>query len=274
MKEDLILYRELAFPIEAIGLATGVIRIPNGSDEQPARCYGYPPALIPFWSNPDGMMYTGLWKHWFGTRKPTFVQSYVNVFYRSTEVARTFEQLSCYLLLNEISIFDVKSAEVKQLATELGVKNIELIEDISLETGDDPMALLQLREFLVDAPLNCVPDERTYTGDFPCGTMTLTEESMLGTCSLELGEALEEKIRRQENRPLWYSGINKSQLFSRYMDEGRLSDAWFALNSNGWLFEDIYKALEKLALAHENPSFHAMVSAWCSKEQGRYKVGY
>ncbi|WP_426340079.1 hypothetical protein ACN9MZ_28130 [Pseudoduganella sp. S-14] len=59
----------LGMPEELIALATGRLQLPNGINEQPARCYGFPPALIPFWSAPDAMIYTGYW------REPRFTGS-------------------------------------------------------------------------------------------------------------------------------------------------------------------------------------------------------
>lgn len=269
-----MLYSEIGLTSEIIGLATGTIEIPNCSTEQPARCYGYPPALIPFWSDPDGMIYTGLWKHWFGDRTPCFVKNFVNVFYRSKEISRSPEQLLRHLINKEISLAEEISPEILSFSQRLGVTDIAPIEEIYQTHGDVPSGLLNLPDFFQNAPLSCFSDPSNYSGDFPHIAMKLTSDSMRNTCSLELNETLEKTIRAQEDCPMWYNNYKKTELFSFFMDEERHAEAWFTLNSNGWLFADVYKALERLASAHDDPVFHMMVSAWCSKDQGRYKIGY
>ena len=81
-------------PETAVSFATGRLRLPVSGVTYPPSWYGYPPALIPIWS--EGFVYVGLWKHWFTERPLSFVRVYVRAGHTVVEIARTPEQLLCY----------------------------------------------------------------------------------------------------------------------------------------------------------------------------------
>ena len=76
-----------------VDCALGHIDPPIITMEAPAGWYGFPPALVPIWSEGSGPNYIGIWKHWFTERPWSFVQMYVGADRKTIEIARTQEQL-------------------------------------------------------------------------------------------------------------------------------------------------------------------------------------
>src|SRR6516165_4324004 len=88
-----VLARSLGIPEIAISIARGDIEIPVATYRAPAGDYGFPPALIPLWSDGSMPEYIGYWQHWFVPRKPVLVKCDVESGYYVTEIARSFDQL-------------------------------------------------------------------------------------------------------------------------------------------------------------------------------------
>ncbi|MFZ6780184.1 hypothetical protein ACO0LD_25405 [Undibacterium sp. Ji83W] len=267
-------YQHLDFPSELIALANGDLKIPRGTEDQPACCYGFPPAMIPLFSAPDSMIYTGYWKHWFGSRSSSFVRMHVNVLFRLTECARSVEQFKDYLVMRELVFADELTSEVDGFARALNVSNLNLLDQISTEFGDRPAGFLHLPSFSNNPPLSCFRDPSAYKGDFPHVGMNIDQYFMSESCSLELNETLENEYLSESFCPNWFKNYKKTEVFAALLDEGKLSEAWFALNSNGWSFIDARKALNLLASKYDDFAFHTLVDAWCSLDHTKYKVGY
>ena len=274
MKEYKKIYKLLNFPDEAIAISCGEIEIFGGVEDQPACCYGFPPAMIPIWSNPDAMIYTSYWKHWFTKRVPAFVKVFPQINFGVKEISRSFNQLYQYLIIQEICVEDELTDDVLKLSVKLGVNNIRELDNLTLDTGDDPVGLLELPEFQKDAPLFCYKDTTLYQGDFPHENMNLIESNLTQICSLEVKEALNKKIQSLPNCPDWLKNTNKEELFDKYLNNKEFSNAWFTLNSHGWLFKDTKKALQALGKAVDDSKFHALVEAWCSLNHTKYNDGY
>ncbi|MBY0574884.1 MAG: hypothetical protein K2P84_14485 [Undibacterium sp.] len=274
MNEYKKLYEILKLPDAITDLALGNLKFPDEACNQPALCYGFPPALLPIWSNPDAMIYTGYWKHWFSDRRPSFVRLYVNIAYRTKEIACDATQLFQEMILEELTSHEGVTDEVSDFAKHLGVTNVEELNNLSIDSGDDPEGLLTLPAFKERAPLMCFEDHSRYVGDFPHRGMALTYENMAKSCSLELGEILEKEFFHSPVCPPWFMPIMKKELFYQLLDDKKYADAWFTLNSNGWLFDDAKTALSKLAESVSDKDFHQLAESWLSLNQSKYKLGY
>lgn len=274
MKEYDEVYEMLGLPEGIRSLSLGKLGIPRGVVEQPARCYGFPPAMIPIWSEPDALIYTGYWKHWFSNRLTSFVRLYVNVACRVKEIACNAEQFFQYIVLQEITFAEGLTAEVAEFSKSLGVENADELDQLSIDSGDDPKGLLALSEFKALAPLICFDDQRLYENNFPHRGMKLNYESMSESCSLELNEQLEKDFIHSSDCPEWFKTTNKKKFFYQYLNEDRFKEAWFTLNSNGWSFEDAKKALIGLAEKSVDKEFHKLAESWLSLDHAKYKSGY
>src|SRR5262245_10986258 len=89
-------YRELFQCLKlheaSLKILDGTIKHPSYGVKNPFECYGFPPALLPLWSDGSGPSYVGFWKHWFCDRQQTIAYFSVEEG-RAYEVARNFEQL-------------------------------------------------------------------------------------------------------------------------------------------------------------------------------------
>jgi hypothetical protein len=258
--------RALSLPAMAQSIADGKADVLLPGTVAPAELYGFPPALIPLWSEGSGPNYVGYWAHWFAPRRPTFVVVHVEGGYRPIEVARTFRQLALRLLLGHICLADGVTARVRQVAERLGVsEDVEVIDQISQSTGDDPSGLLAHPAFRVDPPLQSVPKVDLYQGDFPSSTKTLRQAA-----GLELSADLEKAAQASNDSPPWLKERNRSHLFESLLDAGRLGDAWLCLNSPGWRFADVKRALSAMARQAASQEFGLLASAWSALPQERY----
>lgn len=90
-------FQALGLPKVAFEIHSGRLPLPNDFDQQPPKWYGFPPALIPLWSDWSGPVTTGLWKHWFVDRRPTYVDFHL-------EVAQIYEKAATLdaLLVNQV----------------------------------------------------------------------------------------------------------------------------------------------------------------------------
>ena len=199
---------------------------------------------------------------------------YVNVDYRVKEIARNFAQLAQYVVLEEITFAEDVNESITLFAENLGVTNLDALDQKSIEGGDEPKVLYDLPLFKDESPLVCFGEQSQYKGDFPHLGMALNSKSMTETCSLELTETLEREYVGTDGCPEWFRSNNKKELFYNYLSDGNLSHAWFTLNSNGWLFEDVKPALVKLAKQANNADFEFLVEAWNSLKHDKYKLGY
>jgi hypothetical protein len=58
----------LGLPDALVACADESIGTPICTLQAPAEWYGFPPALIPIWSDGSWPIYIGYWKHWFVDR--------------------------------------------------------------------------------------------------------------------------------------------------------------------------------------------------------------
>jgi len=257
------LAKSLGLPELAVSLAGGEIVMLNPDIMIPAKNYGFPPALLPLWSEGSGPFYVGYWYHWFTSRQPTLVRCDVEAGYHVTEIARTLEQLVRIQALEAMSV-DGISPELKAFAMRVGIEDLDLIDRISLVTGDKPTGLIAHPLFAADPPLDCVPCGLGYRGDFPHRN---TEGPLVGldtAAGLEIPADLLGEIESIEDAPRWLRVREQRALFEECLQQGALAEAWLSCNSPGWHFSDAKLALAELANSAQTQAFSLLVSAWTS----------
>jgi hypothetical protein len=149
-------------------IATGLTRIPLMRIRTPFARYGFAPALIPIWSDGNTMTYVGLWKHWFSPRCATFVECLLAEDCRVNEIARSPAQLLHVLGLEILCACEGDRGELEDFVQRCGVSiDVDGLEQIAWQTGDDPTGLLRLSLFQYDPPLEICRDASDYRGDFP-----------------------------------------------------------------------------------------------------------
>jgi hypothetical protein len=85
---------------ELVNIAKGLVEVPDYTVQAPPDpSFGFPPVLIPLWSNASWPGYIGIAKHWFGNRQDTFVQFYADEF-SFVEIARDLEQLKAWMVFD------------------------------------------------------------------------------------------------------------------------------------------------------------------------------
>lgn len=263
----MIEYREVSemldLPRSISRCIEGQIQAPVVDLEAPASWYGFPPALIPIWSEGSSPSYIGYWKHWFVDREPCFVQMHVEAKRLTTEIARTAEQLFCYVALTSIAAQDGVGAELERFAREVSIDNLDELDSIALESGDNPHGLAKLRQFEDKTPLNSVRALNEYTGTFPTGDFSGQRAWWSDCCSCELSREVLASWPSAIPRPNWLvEGIEKRLLFREYLKRGDLARAWLTLNSNGWSIADARVALGDLSDAAHNPAFATLAATW------------
>ncbi|MGB0901806.1 hypothetical protein [Halocynthiibacter sp.] len=230
----------------------------------PAEWYGHPPALIPVLSDGSLPAYLGVWYNWFKPEQSSFVGMSVSNNYMLSELARNEHQAVIYLCARSIVGADGVTAEILHLATKLGISADELaqIDEITIETGDDPEGLLELSAFKSSSPKECNPEG--YNGYFPYQE----SENLMQNTIFEF-----DFPPSQENAPWLDNQSNKIDLFERALEAGDLTQAWLLLNASGWPFRLAAKALRKLSAAKNDLTFRLFCSAWIEQAE-HYDGGY
>lgn len=254
------LLRMLALPPAVVDCATGKLRLPVAGVTYPPPWYGYPPALIPAWS--EGRIYVGLWKHWFTERPLSFVKVYVRAGHSVVEIARTPDQFFCYATISAIVAHDGVRPETEQFARAAGVSNLAEIDAASMSTGDDPRGFTAIRQFQSDTPLASVADVAQYDGWFPRADFAVAIPWWQHCCSLEVSDDVRAAWPGAVPVPPWVAASPTPQMFQTFLRAGDYRSAWLTLNSTGWALPDARTALDQLATAAGDDTFSTLAAAW------------
>ncbi|UOD28976.1 hypothetical protein INH39_26635 [Massilia violaceinigra] len=257
-------YELLALPAALRACALGAIALPVVGAEAPAYWYGFPPALIPLWSEPSGPLYYGCWKHWFIDREPTFVKAYVECPWTMLEVARTPAQLFALAAISAIVDGDAVTPQVEAFARKVGIDNLAQIDSVSLDTGDDAAGLVRLDQFAAAVPLACCPDPSAYGGSFPLSTQPPPAHALARTCQFELDIDALSGWLADPACPPWLAtrAQSKLALCRGYIAQGAFALAWLSINARGWSIGEARSAVAELAAAAADPQFDLLASAW------------
>ncbi len=256
-------YEDLDLSRPLIDCALGRVDSPVMGLESPAGWYAFPPALIPLWSDGSRPTYIGAWKHWFIDQARTFVKMYVASERLTVEIARTPEQILSVVAMMAISVDDGIEPTLEKFAKEVGLKNLAEIDEVSLNSGDDPKGFTNIGCFATKTPLESVSDKQNYDGDFAISDLSEGTDWMNQACWFELSESFREVIHEIKDKPVWLEDrSNWPQVFSGFLEAGELGNAWMTLNSPGWKISDAREAIKALESTASNEKFSRLTEAW------------
>lgn len=258
-----LLFRELNLSIALIDCAMGRIRFPLVSVISPAEWYFFPPALLPVWCDPSLPSYLGVWKHWFTSRSVSYVEFQVESC-KAYEVARTSEQFFCHAIMEALAIHDRVTPAIEQFASAVGIRNLSEIDAVSLKSGDDPRGYSPISQFRKDVPLATVTERKDYTGGFPTGEFSGTNNWWENSCVFEVPDDVLESWPQAIAQPLWLSPGNRKNVFESFLNAGEYFKAWLTLNSPGWSIPDAKEAITALSSAANDSRFSLLAKAWIS----------
>jgi hypothetical protein len=209
---------------ELVNVAKGLIDVPDYTVQAPSDpSFGFPPVLIPLWSNSGWPGYIGIAKHWFGNRQDAFVQFYAEDF-SFVEIARDFEQLKAWMVFDFLCNVPAPD-EVGRFAESVGFCTADEVENIFADCeGVSDLAKLNI-----------------FKNDLPP--------------VIEKGEAFGD--------PAWLvktSGVDeiKGSIFS-----GRYEDAWYQLNSTVISKPDVVDVLNTLSVhVADKDAFKDLIGCW------------
>ena len=251
----------LGLPNSIQECALGKIESPIVALDAPFHWYGFPPALIPIWTEASGPNYYGYWKHWFIDRDPSFVKMYLGAEREVVEIARSVEQLFCYIIVRAICINDGIDPAVEAFASSVGINNLTEIDEVTLDTGDNPKRLVNISQFRNNIPLVSIENESNYDGNFPLPSY-LTDASTVS--SFEFSKEVIDNIDDSVKLPAWFYPDSVKDVFYSALQEDNLSVAWLSLNSTGWSIVDAKSAIQDLAAHAKDKQFDQFSSWWLS----------
>jgi hypothetical protein len=262
-------YQALGFPHTALQVALGEIRLRPGVSA-PFISDGFPPALIPLWSDDFG--YYGFWKHWFCDRSISVVRLETGEHFLATEVAKTFDQFVILMTLQMVCSGVFTEEQARSLLHQVSITDadFEAMMEIAKSTGDDPAGLINHPRFKPNPPLASCVATSEYLGDFPIPDEVL-KYARRDVCGFELPLAVLQQLRDHEDAP-WLSppgGYRQQRLiFKECREEGNLAGAWLSLNSPAWAPDDARTAIHQLVEWADDETFTVLASAWASERQG------
>lgn len=239
-------YRALGFSRALTDCALGRIPNPTNIWRAPAGWYGFPPALIPVWSNGSGPAYLGAWKHWFTDRPVSFVEMFIDGVGWAVEVARTEEQFLSVMAIRGISYRNGLTERVASFAEQVGLRNVEELDSMLLRHGDSAECFGEADCFREMTPRETA-QPATYDGDF--GTP-------FGGAGRSCG------FEREPSGPVRSPSADAHGAFNDCLRRRDLLGAWLCLNEPGWQVTAARKAVAQLASAADNPDFSLLAEAW------------
>ncbi len=255
-------YRTLKLPRSAERVAFGDIAMPELGFVFPFFQMGFPPALIPIWTDPEGPFHVGFWHHFLVHRHCSIVKVSVGQRYRVYEKARTTEQLFSHWLIESIDLNDGLTEEVRQFASSVGIVNLDYLQEVYHKVGTLLSDMAPFEPFVQDAPLSCFSDDVAgYAGDFP-HVSRLSMDMLRTSCALEWSPQQRSEIASMPGAPPWYTTQHQPDVFSSLVESGDLSGAWMSLNSPGWQFEEAKHALRRLAALVDDQRLQVLTEAW------------
>ncbi len=209
---------------ELVNIAKGLVEVPDYTVQAPSDpSFGFPPVLIPLWSNASWPGYIGIAKHWFGSRQDTFVQFYADEF-SFVEIARNIEQLKAWMVFDFLCNVPAPD-EVGRFAESIGFCAADEVENIFADC-EDVSDLTKLNIFKNDLPL--VIEKGNEFGD---------PEWLMKT-----------------------SGVNE---IKGLISAGQYEDAWSQLNSVVISKPEIVDILNTLSLhVTDKDAFKDLIACW------------
>ena len=217
------LLAELGFKEEVLGVHEGKVEVPKHSLIAPFEPgYGFPPIIVPLWS--DGALpgYIGVVTRWFGGEDRGFIKYYSASQYAS-EIALTFDQLKAWLTFDFLcNIPDAK--EVGSFAESIHLCARDKVEEYFSGCNDYP-DLIELSEFKSDLP-----------------------QFLIGGSN--------------NSQPSWVQPHSAKAEILEQIEQGDFLDAWHGINSPGLTRNETIYLLQKIAPFSGDERFHQLVDCW------------
>jgi hypothetical protein len=262
-------------PVEAADFGRGVF--PPPSEMWSHDIYGgFPPAFVPL----CGMGYQGMYGYWLPNwfddkRQRSIVELYSGTTfggYRlAMESACNFRQFAATLILVALTAEDERTPQIEKFAARVGI-DVEVLDRIAGDAGDDLEALLSLPDFAKRPPQSCFQDPAQYPGTFPHYKMPLTSESLRHCCSYEVHsrfrngkfdpENFRQHVASLPHAPTWLRTDEQPPVFLQLLRQGDLHGAWMSLNSIGWTYGEARQALRRLADKVGDKRFDLLTELW------------
>ena len=207
-----------------VDIAKGLAIVPDFTVQAPAdTSFGFPPVLIPLWSNASWPGYIGIAKHWFGGRQDSFVQFYAAE-YSFVEVAKNFDQLKAWMVFDFLCNVPAPD-EVGEFAESIGFCSASDVDDIFSDCEN----ISDLAKLSV------------FKGDLPA--------------VIEKGEGLGD--------PEWLVKASGVAEIKKLVSSGQYEDAWYQLNSSVISKGDVLNILNELVpYTNDSVAFKGLVSNW------------
>ena len=220
------------YPKEILDIFDGTVEVPDFTIEAPINPdFGFPPALIPLWSNGSWPGYVGLVKHWFGDKPDIYVQYYSEL-NSYVEIARDFEQLKAWLVFDFLCNVPAPD-EVGRFAESIGFCSAEKVENIFSDC-DDISELRRLQIFNRDLP-----------------------------AVIEKGE--------EYGEPEWVMETISSDEIHNLILSGKLENAWYQLNSSILDNDKTLNLLKEMSSciedADKRSSFDGLINCWSEQNK-------
>lgn len=217
------LLASLGFAQEVCNAHLGKIQVPEFTLTAPYNPqFGFPPMMIPLWSNGAWPGYIGVITRWFGGDEAGFVKYYAEE-QALSEIALTFDQLRAWLafdFLCEVPDLD----EVGNFAESIGLCPKERVEEYFVHCHER-------------ADLSTLPE---FSNGLPA--------------SLLHGE--------ESSQPGWVrDGVHKSDI-ETMIARGQHRQAWHGINSPGLERDDIAALLTLIAPFANDARFGDLVACW------------
>ena len=178
-----------------------------------------------------------------------------------SEIARNENQLFTLLILKIIVIKDDLSNEIIDFSKEINYDKIQEINEFSIKYGDNPEHFNELVYYKENTPFIYLKDRSQYNGDYPSSLSILNQDVIKNFCEFEISN--KKLLQEVEDIPLWLeSKNNKKELFELFITKNQLKEAWFTLNSKGWLLTDVAKSLKILKNKSNDSLLQLVVDNW------------
>lgn len=277
MPENSDLLRMLKVPDFVVQLSEGLIR-PVPEFIRPATGWiAYPPCFIPVYEYGSEPSYCGILKHWFCDRQMIYANLLAYLGYYIYEKSRSSEQFAIQILIKRFEHDEEFSEFLTEIGNSLAVRDVRSIYDLweRYEDGCYPM----LDSFKNDWPESLKSHlQEEYHGDFPSDSMEISHSNLKRYCSIEICDTdteFESRVFEEaDSLPPWFKEENQEKLFYELLNESDLSGCWMTLNSRGWLWKDLRKALSALAVKANNQNFHMLCDCWLSQDHESFSEGF
>lgn len=224
----------------------------------PDTTYNFLPAMVPLWT--EDAKTVGFWIHWpIPEREPVLGVLDPECDYAFTPLASDFYQLLVAYVFKGIVLTEGLRPGLEGMISKLGIGRSDVNRMLDLAQEGD----FDLDIFPELACTKSRPDRhRSIFEDFGDAFV----------CSVEIDE--DQRAEARKMGAFWFQREQTQRHFERFLEHGKLKQAWLALNSNGWTFSQAQSALKRLAAKIDEPLFYDLTKAWCACRHDRYGGGY